>query len=143
MAKHEDWFPVVVVAEFAEHLLLRGLHSELAKFSRKKSTGTTEPLELVVLILMRVIADIHLEKNFEDALALISVIWHVSPIDYSKAMPIDTEVGLSSVRTYIDRCSLILQPDPYSRAFAPGRGSYPKVLRPDGCKRRFFASTPS
>ena len=105
LINHQDWFPVV--AEFAEHLLQQGFYEELVKFSEKHLKVTTESRELQVLILMGVIANIHLNQTYQDALAQISVIWHVAPIDYSKEMPIDTEVGLSSVRTHINSCSLI------------------------------------
>lgn len=99
LINHQDWFPII--AEFAEHLLLRGSYAELANFSKEKLKAATESREMQVLILVGVIADIHLKKPFKDALAQISVIWHVSPIDYGTTMPIDTEVGLGSVRTPI------------------------------------------
>lgn len=82
------------MAEFAEHLLLRRSYKELAEFSEKNLRAATDTREMQVLIMMRVIADIYLNKSFQDAIAQTSIIWHHFPIDYNKSMPIDTEVGL-------------------------------------------------
>lgn len=95
LVEHQDWFPIV--AEFAEHLLLRSSYRELAEFSEKNMRGFTDSREMQVLIMMRVIADIYLNQSFRDAIAQISIIWHHFPIDYRSKMPIDTEVSLSSV----------------------------------------------
>lgn len=99
LVNYQDWFPVV--AEFAEHLLLRRSYKELADFCEDNMSAFTDSREMQVLIIMRIIADVHLNNSFQDAIAQISIIWHYFPIDYSKTMPIDAEVSLSSVLAYL------------------------------------------
>lgn len=95
LENHEDWFPVV--AEFAEHLLLRRSYKKLVEFSEKSTRVATDSREMQVLIMMRVIANIYLNESFQDAIAYISIIWYHFPIDYSRKMPIDTEVGFPAI----------------------------------------------
>lgn len=106
LVNHKDWFPVV--AEFAEHLLLRQSYEKLAHFSRTNLGTVTDSCERLVLVLMEAVANIYLKNSFQDAIAQASIIWHYLPIDYSKNMPIDTEVRLSSVLAHIYRHVLIL-----------------------------------
>ncbi|MCJ1426154.1 hypothetical protein MMC29_004056 [Sticta canariensis] len=89
---HQDWFPVL--AEFAEHLLLRRSYEELAEFSDHFLRVVKDSREMQVLIMMRVIADIHLKKPFQDAIIQTSIIWHHFPIDYKETLPIDTEIHI-------------------------------------------------
>lgn len=106
LINHKDWFPVV--AEFAEHLLLRQSFEKLAHFSKTNLGTVTDSRERLVLVLMEAVANIYLKNSFQDAIAQASIIWHYLPIDYSKNMPIDTEVCLSSVLAHIYRHLLIL-----------------------------------
>ena len=105
LCNHQDWFPVS--AEFAEHLLLRRSYQELAEFSDRRLRAVKDSREMQVLIMMRVIADIHLNKSFQDAIIQTSIIWHHFPIDYKKRLPIDTEVSPSGMFLYIYPIMLI------------------------------------
>ena len=141
LSNHQDWFPVL--AEFAEHLLLRRSYEELAEFSDHSLRVVKDSREMQVLIMMRVIADVHLKKSFQDAIIQTSIIWHCFPIDYKKTLPIDTEVSPSGMFLYIYPNRLILSLDSHSRAFTPGCGSYRRVLWPSTYKSRSFASISS
>lgn len=106
LLNYQDWFPVL--AECAEHLLLRRSYEELAEFSDHFLRVIKDSREMQVLIMMRVIADVHLNKSFQDAIIQTSIIWHHFPVDYKKTLPRDTEVGLSGMFPYIYPHLLIL-----------------------------------
>ncbi|MCJ1463364.1 hypothetical protein MMC07_001971 [Pseudocyphellaria aurata] len=72
LVDHEDWFPVV--AEFAEHLLLRRSYKKLEEFIERIMRTATDSREMQVLIIMGVIANIYLNESFQDAIAQISII---------------------------------------------------------------------
>ncbi|KAH0558559.1 hypothetical protein GP486_004786, partial [Trichoglossum hirsutum] len=85
----KNWFPAM--AEYADCLLRQGLYGSLATFCRNAKDTAGDPQERQLFVLIEVLANIHREMSFENAVEQLKNTWSLVKDSFNPSDPKDVE----------------------------------------------------